>query len=88
MADKLAEYVAKNGRSYEDMTRQRNSASSPFGWVAGPAGFCLLQDLMVLAWLHGCIEPHASPQRWPHCALLHALMQVLARQVEPRVCLL
>jgi len=34
MATKLAAYVALNGRQYEDMTRQRNSVSSPFGCAA------------------------------------------------------
>lgn len=31
MADKLASYVALNGDKYEQMTRERNSITSPFG---------------------------------------------------------
>jgi len=30
VADKLAEFVAKNGRSFEEVTRQRNPADGPF----------------------------------------------------------
>jgi len=29
-AEKLAEYVAKNGRSFEDLTRERNPGNTPF----------------------------------------------------------
>lgn len=31
---KLADFVAKNGRSFEDVTRQRNPENSPFRRVA------------------------------------------------------
>jgi hypothetical protein len=31
--DKLAEFVAKNGRSFEDVTRQRNTPDGPFRYV-------------------------------------------------------
>lgn len=30
MADKLAEFVAKNGRNFEDVTRERNAPDGPF----------------------------------------------------------
>jgi len=30
-ADKLAEFVASNGRKYEQLTRERNSQDSPLG---------------------------------------------------------
>jgi hypothetical protein len=30
VADKLALYVAKNGRNFEDVTRNRNPGESPF----------------------------------------------------------
>jgi splicing factor 4 len=30
VADKLAEFVAKNGRSFEEITRQRNPGDTPF----------------------------------------------------------
>jgi splicing factor 4 len=29
-ADKLADFVAKNGRKYEDMTRERNPGNTTF----------------------------------------------------------
>jgi splicing factor 4 len=29
-ADKLADFVAKNGRQYEDMTRERNPGNTTF----------------------------------------------------------
>lgn len=30
VADKLASFVAKNGRQFEDITRQKNPGDSPF----------------------------------------------------------
>lgn len=30
VADKLAAFVAKNGRSFEDMTREKNPGDTPF----------------------------------------------------------
>jgi splicing factor 4 len=30
VATKLADFVAKNGRQFEDMTRERNSGDTPF----------------------------------------------------------
>ena len=30
VADKLAEFVAKNGRSFEEVTRQKNPGDTPF----------------------------------------------------------
>ena len=33
VADKLASFVAKNGRQFEDVTRQRNPGDSPFKYV-------------------------------------------------------
>jgi hypothetical protein len=32
-ADKLAAFVAQNGRKYEDLTRERNDRTSPLGYV-------------------------------------------------------
>jgi hypothetical protein len=33
-ADKLASFVAQNGRKFEALTRERNARDSPLGWVA------------------------------------------------------
>ena len=33
--EKLADFVAKNGRSFEDVTRQRNPENSPFRYTCG-----------------------------------------------------
>lgn len=33
VADKLASFVAKNGRQFEDVTRQRNPGDTPFKYV-------------------------------------------------------
>eukprot|EP00879_Flechtneria_rotunda_P009876 GHRR01010328.1.p1 GENE.GHRR01010328.1~~GHRR01010328.1.p1 ORF type:complete len:422 (+),score=187.27 GHRR01010328.1:388-1653(+) len=33
VADKLADFVAKNGRHYEDMTRERNPGNTPFKFL-------------------------------------------------------
>jgi hypothetical protein len=35
-AERLAEFVAKNGRSFEDMTRERNPGDTPFKCVRPP----------------------------------------------------
>ena len=52
--EKLADFVAKNGRSFEDVTRQRNPENSPFRHVAlvtpsvkpsSDATFCLPSQL-------------------------------------------
>ena len=39
VVEKLAEFVAKNGRSFEEVTRQRNPADGPFRSV--PPASCL-----------------------------------------------
>lgn len=33
VADKLASFVAKNGRQFEDVTRQKNPGDTPFKYV-------------------------------------------------------
>lgn len=36
MATKLAEFVARNGRQFEEVTRQRNPGETPFKYVLKP----------------------------------------------------
>ncbi|KAK9814648.1 hypothetical protein WJX72_009237 [[Myrmecia] bisecta] len=38
VADKLAEFVSKNGRSFEEITRQRNPGDTPFKFLFEPSG--------------------------------------------------
>ncbi|CAL5221469.1 g3665 [Coccomyxa viridis] len=42
--DKLADFVAKNGRSFEDVTRQRNPDNGPFRHVPQPPRFLHHKD--------------------------------------------
>lgn len=43
VADKLASFVAKNGRQFEDITRQKNPGDTPFKYVlCKPIFLCII----------------------------------------------
>lgn len=53
VADKLASFVAKNGRQFEDITRQRNPGDSPFKY-----------DCFCFADIHWCWKLKKSMITW------------------------
>ena len=59
MADRLAEFVAKNGRKFEEITRDRNKPDGPFRCVR--IALCTY-TLAATAWLTQCVQ--VSVRSW------------------------
>ena len=83
MADRLAEFVAKNGRNFEDVTRERNAPDGPFRHAlpaCKPASWPSLQLRVFTGLVHRFLFEVGSADHHYYLRKLHEAERRLSSQ--------